>query len=182
MARCRSLGRSLRGISARLGRGGILPAKLAGANISGEKSLSSRRRESPNSRRPPGSRRNQPRRTSARSPRPLKALGRHQEVPHLAKGVPHRAIERGFRVDLALRVVAEIGQVIGIAEAVDDPFVRSLQQRVSPTASFLSTTGSSSKRAPPKRCSTSPPTSAPAAFCTWSRTRRPPPLERWGLL
>lgn len=57
-------------------------------------------------------------------------LGRHQEAAHLAKCVPHRVIEGRFLVNFALRFLAQLGQIVGVAEAMDDPFVQGLQQRI----------------------------------------------------
>src|SRR3984893_5532185 len=55
-------------------------------------------------------------------------LCRHQEMPHLAESVAHRAVERGLGEDLGLCVVAEFGQIVRKAEAVHHPLVLCLQQ------------------------------------------------------
>src|SRR6266851_5495623 len=58
------------------------------------------------------------------------ALGGHQEVTHLPERILHRQVDRGLLVDLALRIGAQLGQVVRVAEPVEHPLVLGLQQRV----------------------------------------------------
>src|SRR5262245_28424374 len=54
----------------------------------------------------------------------------HEEVAHLAEGVTHRQIHRGLRVDFALRLGAELGEVFRVAETVQHPLVLGFEQWV----------------------------------------------------
>src|SRR3984957_12058903 len=45
----------------------------------------------------------------------------HQEAAHLAERVLHRKIERRCRVDLALSLGAELGEIVGVAEPGQHP-------------------------------------------------------------
>src|SRR5918911_488722 len=54
----------------------------------------------------------------------------HQEMPHLAESVAHGLVDGRVLVDILLRGRAELGQVVGEAEAVHDPLLRGLEQRV----------------------------------------------------
>ena len=60
----------------------------------------------------------------------VEATRRHQEVAHLAERVPHREIDGGLLVDLALGVGAELREIVRVAEAVQHPLVLCLEQRV----------------------------------------------------
>jgi hypothetical protein len=57
-------------------------------------------------------------------------LGVHQERPHLAECVFQRKIDGRFLVDRRLGFGAELLQIVGVAEAVHQPFVLGLEQRV----------------------------------------------------
>src|SRR4029453_6547206 len=50
-----------------------------------------------------------------------KTRGGHEGVPHLAEGVAHGEIHRRLRVDVALRLGAELLQVLRITEALQHP-------------------------------------------------------------
>ncbi len=54
----------------------------------------------------------------------------HQEAPHLAERVAHGAVERRLREDLASFFDIKLRKIIGVAEAVHDPFVRRFEQRI----------------------------------------------------
>src|ERR1700691_1409567 len=57
-------------------------------------------------------------------------FGRHQETAHLAERVPQREIDRRLLVDILLRRGAELFEIVGEAETVQDPFVLSFKQRI----------------------------------------------------
>ena len=60
----------------------------------------------------------------------LKPQPRHQQPPRLAESIAHRRIQRGFFVHLAQRRLAQLRQIIRMAEALHDPGILGLDQRV----------------------------------------------------
>src|SRR3954447_8690451 len=54
----------------------------------------------------------------------------HQEASHLAKRIFHGEVERGLRVNLALALSAELGEVVGMAESGQDPIRFGLDQGI----------------------------------------------------
>ena len=66
------------------------------------------------------------------SRRPFVVIRGHQEVSRLPGRVLHGQIDRGLLVDLRLRVRAQLGQVVRVAEPAQHPLVLRLQQGVAP--------------------------------------------------
>src|SRR5262249_28154330 len=56
--------------------------------------------------------------------------GGHEEVPHLAEGIAHGQVDRRLLIDPALGIGTELGQLVGVAEAVHDPLVLRLEERI----------------------------------------------------
>ena len=55
------------------------------------------------------------------------SLGAHQEAAHLTECISEGEIDRGFFVDLLLRLGAQLLKIISEAEAVQDPYKKALQ-------------------------------------------------------
>ncbi len=57
------------------------------------------------------------------------SLGGHQERPHLAERILEGEVDRGFLVDVGLRLRAELFEIVGETEAVQHPLVLGFQER-----------------------------------------------------